>query len=235
MTAGIAVVESLPMPEEGEAPSSGTSIPRGKGDAGRGDGFQGQAVHGGCRVWWSEGLRTVPPPLPGRNVEMGCGPRVSLRFTRGYIPSPRWGERRDHSILFHLIDCDFYCLRFLSLVALSAQCSEVGFVVCAAAGDGEYVVHFELGGGVGGWGAAAEGALVVVAFQDFEAEGEGGAGTGAALAGGGAGGEELVAREVAGSVEVVEVAGAARAAPNSDHGGSGKRGMAVEVGGAEGA
>ena len=36
---------------------------------------------------------TIPPPLPGRNC-VRVGPRVSLRFTRGYIPQPHPGPRK---------------------------------------------------------------------------------------------------------------------------------------------
>ncbi len=107
-------------------------------------------------------------------------------------------------------------------------------MVLAAAGDGVDVVYFEFDGVVGGWGAAAESALVVVAFEDFEAEGEGGAAAGAALADGGASGEEFALGDVALVVEVVEMAGSEGAAPGSDEWGSGDGGVAIDVGGTEG-
>jgi hypothetical protein len=33
-----------------------------------------------------------PSPLRGEIEKRNPFPRVSLRFTRGYIPAPRWGE-----------------------------------------------------------------------------------------------------------------------------------------------
>ena len=41
-------------------------------------------------------IETIPPPLPGRHC-VREGPRVSLRFTRGYIPGPHLGPRKNPS------------------------------------------------------------------------------------------------------------------------------------------
>lgn len=42
-----------------------------------------------CNCWPQD---EIPPPLAGRSGDVDS-PRVALRFTRGYIPRPRWGRQ----------------------------------------------------------------------------------------------------------------------------------------------
>jgi hypothetical protein len=39
-------------------------------------------------------IPAIPPPLRGGCAKTRTLPRVALRSTRGYNPSPRWGERK---------------------------------------------------------------------------------------------------------------------------------------------
>jgi hypothetical protein len=44
------------------------------------------------------GVERSRRPWPGR-VDWGSFPRVALRFTRGYIPAPRWGLGRGEFVV----------------------------------------------------------------------------------------------------------------------------------------